>query len=104
MKILPSLWRPHCACAAASASTPRRSFPSATTPSCRQVPRSSSFTLHFSAKLLPDHEDLKDRDEDDHSASNEPKPGTAEFIIQIEGRRSIKVVDLFYNKMTIHAA
>jgi hypothetical protein len=42
--------------------------------------------LHFSAKLLPYHEDLKDSDEDDHSASNEPKPGTAEFIIQVEGR------------------
>ncbi|PUZ67224.1 hypothetical protein GQ55_3G417600 [Panicum hallii var. hallii] len=43
------------------------------------------------AKLLPDPREPTDGDEEDYSASNEPKPGSAEFIIQVEGRRSIKV-------------
>ncbi|KAG2629534.1 hypothetical protein PVAP13_3KG438016 [Panicum virgatum] len=43
------------------------------------------------AKLLPDPEEPMDGHEEEYSASNEPKPGTAEFIIQVEGRRSIKV-------------
>ncbi|CAN6342997.1 unnamed protein product [Urochloa humidicola] len=42
------------------------------------------------AKLLPDPEEPKDGEEDSYSASNKPKPGTAEYIIQVEGRRSIK--------------
>jgi len=47
--------------------------------------------VQFSAKLLPDPEEPMDGHEEEYSASNEPKPGTAEFIIQVEGRRSIKV-------------
>ena len=43
------------------------------------------------SKLLPDPEEPMDGHEEEYSASNEPKPGTAEFIIQVEGRRSIKV-------------
>ncbi|CAL4906475.1 unnamed protein product [Urochloa decumbens] len=42
------------------------------------------------AKLLPDLEEPKDGDEEDYSVSSEAKQGTAEFIIQVEGRRSIK--------------
>nr|AGT16191.1 permease [Saccharum hybrid cultivar R570] len=44
------------------------------------------------AKLLPAPEESKNGDEDDYSASNEAKPGTAEFIIQVAERRSIKVL------------
>ncbi|CAL4899136.1 unnamed protein product [Urochloa decumbens] len=43
------------------------------------------------AKLLPDPEEPKDGKEDGYSASNKPKPRTAEYIIHVEGRRSIKV-------------
>jgi hypothetical protein len=50
-----------------------------------------NFVLFFSAKLLPAPEKSKNGDEDDYSGSNEAKPGTAEFIIQVEERRSIKV-------------
>jgi hypothetical protein len=41
--------------------------------------------------LLPAPEESKNGDAEDYSASNELKPGTAEFIIQVEERRSIKV-------------
>ncbi|KAG0520940.1 hypothetical protein BDA96_08G118100 [Sorghum bicolor] len=44
------------------------------------------------AKLLPAPEESKNGDAEDYSASNELKPGTAEFIIQVEERRSIKVL------------
>ncbi|CAD6344172.1 unnamed protein product [Miscanthus lutarioriparius] len=43
------------------------------------------------AKLLPAPEESKNGSGGDYSASNEAKPGTAEFIIQVEERRSIKV-------------
>lgn len=45
----------------------------------------------FSVKLLPDPEEPKDGDEGGYGVSNDQKPGTAEFFIQVESRRSIKV-------------
>ncbi|KAL6842065.1 hypothetical protein ACP4OV_028044 [Aristida adscensionis] len=43
------------------------------------------------ARLLPDPEQLKSDDEEDFNTYNTVKPGTADFIIQVEERRSIKV-------------
>ncbi|TVU50095.1 hypothetical protein EJB05_01452 [Eragrostis curvula] len=43
------------------------------------------------AKLLPDPEELENDDYDDDKTSGEAKAGTAEYIIQVEKTRSIKV-------------
>ncbi|KAL6643997.1 hypothetical protein ACP70R_018763 [Stipagrostis hirtigluma subsp. patula] len=44
------------------------------------------------AKLLPDPEEQKTGNQEDHNTSIQAKPGTAEFIVQVEERRSIKVL------------
>lgn len=46
----------------------------------------------FSAKLLPDPEGLGSDKYEDDKTHGEAKHGTAEFIIQVEERRSIKVI------------
>lgn len=48
------------------------------------------YLVVFSQKLLP--EKTKDGDEEDYQLYNKAKPGTVDFIIQVEERRSIKVV------------
>ncbi|GJN34950.1 hypothetical protein PR202_gb23667 [Eleusine coracana subsp. coracana] len=43
------------------------------------------------AKLLPNPENMENYDYEDEKTSGQVQPGTAEFIIQVEKRRSIKV-------------
>ncbi|KAK3139855.1 hypothetical protein QOZ80_5AG0391580 [Eleusine coracana subsp. coracana] len=58
---------------------------------CRVIGLTSDVADTDKAKLLPNPEDMENYDYEDEKTSGQVQPGTAEFIIQVEERRSIKV-------------